>query len=99
MRWVGSKTFDVIESGLNEYGEIIMQHFSSSDNDHQLKIVLCIFKICGLSLSFAFYDAPDQDCHLLELIFPLLTNDLEYHEPSDGNASRLEIIPLTGSIT
>ena len=30
---------------------------------------------------------------------PLLTTDLEYHEPSDDNASILPMLPLTGYIT
>ena len=32
--------FDVLESGVNEYGEIIMQNFASSDNHSQLIIVI-----------------------------------------------------------
>ena len=91
--------FDVLESSLNEYGEIIMQHFASSNNNNQLKIVLHVLNSCGLSSSFALSDVPDQYCHLLERIFPLLTNCLEDHEPSDENSGSFSIPPLTGSIT
>ena len=59
IRWGGSKMFDVLESGLNEYGEIITQHFVSSDNHRQLEIVLRMLKSCGLSPSFTFSDVPE----------------------------------------
>ena len=92
MRWVVSKMFDVLESSLNEYGEIIMQHFASFDINNQIEIVLRMLKSCGLRPSFEFSDFPDQYCHLLERIFPFLTNYLEDHEPSDDNASSLPIL-------
>ena len=76
MWWGGSNMFNVIESGLNGYGEIIMQYFSSSDNHRQLEIVIHMLKTCSLSPSIAFSDVPDQYRHLLDRIFPLLTTDL-----------------------
>ena len=60
---------------------------------------MCMLKSCSLSPYFALSDVPGQDLHLLEFIFPLLTNDLEDHDPSDENASSLPRLPLTGSIT
>ena len=36
--------FGVIKSGINEYGEIIMQNFASSDNYHQLEMFLHMLK-------------------------------------------------------
>ena len=62
--------FDVLDSGLNEYGEIIMQHLASSDNHRQIEIVLRMLKRCGLIPSFELSDVPDRYVHLLELIFP-----------------------------
>ena len=91
--------FYVLESGINEYGEIIMQHFSSCDNNYQLRIVLCMLRSCGLSPPFAFSDVTNRDLCLLDHIFPLLTNGLEDHGNSDENASSLPIISLTGPIT
>ena len=91
--------FDVLESSLNEYGEIIMQHFASSDNHNWLEIVLHMLKCCGLGPSFALSYVTGRYRHLLERKFLFLTNYLEYHEPSDENASSLPILPLTGSIT
>ena len=41
--------FDVIEYCLNEYDEIIMQHFASSDNHRRLEIVLRMLKVVDLS--------------------------------------------------
>ena len=99
MRWRVSNIFNVLESGINEYGEIIMQHFASSNNNNQLKIVLHVLNSCGLSSSFALSDVPDQDSHLLERIFTLLTTYLEDHETSYDNTSCLLMLPLTGSIT
>ena len=90
--------FDVLESPLNEYGEIIMQHFTSSDNRRQLKIVLCMLKSCGLIPSFALFDVLDQYCHLLDRIFTSHKTYLEYNEPYDQNPSSLPILPITGSI-
>ena len=49
MRWGGSNMFDVIEYCLNEYDEIIMQHFASSDNHRRLEIVLRMLKVVDLS--------------------------------------------------
>ena len=76
-----------------------MQHFTSSNNHFQLEIVLCMLKSCSLIPPFELSDVTNQDRHLLERIFPLLTNDLEDHETSDENASSFPIISLTGSIT
>ena len=91
--------FGVLDYGPNEYGENIMQHFSSSDHHRQLEIVLRRLKSCDLRPSFAFSNIPDQDRHLLERIFLSLITNLECHEPSDENTSSLPILPLTGSIT
>ena len=63
-----------------------------------VSLKLC-YVSCGLSPSFVFSDVPNQFCHLLERIFPSITNGFEDHEPSDENASSLPILPLTGSIT
>ena len=85
MRWGRSNMCDVLKYGLNEYGENIMQHFASSENHCQLKIVLCMLKHCRLSLSFAFSDVTNLYRHLLECIFPSLNNNLEDHDFSDEN--------------
>ena len=61
-----SNMFDVLDSGLNDYGKIITQHFASSENYRQLEVVIRILKICGLSPSFAFSDVLDKDHHLLK---------------------------------
>ena len=73
--------------------------FASSDNHRHLEIVLFMLKFCGLSPSFALFYVTDQDRHLLERIFPLLTNNLKYHEPSSENVIIFPILPLYGSIT
>ena len=91
--------FDVIKYGLNEYGEIIMQHFASSDNHRRLEIVLHMLKFCSLSPSFALSYVTGRYRHLLECILLSLTNYLEDHEPSDENVSSLLIILLNVSIT
>ena len=65
MQWGGSRMFDVLKSGLYEYGEIVMQYFVSSDNHLWLEIMLPMLKSCGLSPSFASSDVIDRDTHLL----------------------------------
>ena len=58
-----------------------------------------MLKSCGPSPPFALCDVTNQYRHLLERIFTLITIDLEDHEPSDDNSSRVLILRLTGYIT
>ena len=49
MRWGGSKMFDVLEFGLNEYGEIIMQHFHHLITIVRLKLFYICLKVVALN--------------------------------------------------
>ena len=65
----------------------------------RLKLCYVCLKVVDLAPPFALCDVTNQYRHLLERIFTLITIDLEDHEPSDDNSSRVLILRLTGYIT
>jgi hypothetical protein len=100
MKWGGSKLFEVLESGLNEYGEIILQHFELSDNHRQLGTVLLVLKEHGLNPSFVFTDVPGRDRGFLQDLFPSLregVSSTSFQERSDM-PSDMPLLPLRGEI-
>ena len=97
MKWGGSKLFDCLESGLNDYAEIIMQHFASSDNHEQLSVVLKMLKEAGLKPALVLTDVPERDRPLMEKIWPSLATGLENND-ADANES-LPVLPMTGEET
>lgn len=99
MKWGGVKLFEVLESGLNEYGEIIMQHFETTDNHRQLRPILSLLKEAGLDPSFVFSDVPARDRRLLELLFDGLKEGIQ--EPSlasENNHEGLPTLELRGGV-
>ena len=100
MRWGGSKLFDCLESGLNDYAEIIMQHFASSDNHEQLSVVLCMLKDAGLKPDLVLTDVPERDRPLMEKIWPSLAAGLEGRDTNaDADDESLPTLPVTGDET
>ena len=57
--WRGKK-YNAIESGMSEFGEIIMQHFEHSDNHRQLQAILLASKYYGLEPDWAFTDVSER---------------------------------------
>jgi hypothetical protein len=98
MKWGGTKLFEVLESGLNKYGEIIVQPFESSDNHRQLRHVLQMLHDQGLSPSIVFSDVPSCDRRLLETIFPTLDKGVHEMDIAVNNDERFEMLPLRGKI-
>lgn len=76
MKWVrgGDRIYEALHSGTNEYNEIIMQRFSTSDNHLELGYVLQLLKDLGLNPHIAFTDDPGRDESLLLRTFPTLDN-------------------------
>ena len=77
MVWGGVNLFKELESGVNEYGETIIQHFEHSDNHHQLETILTTFVHYGLNPDFVFSDVPDRDAP-----YPLVLLLIYQEEPS-----------------
>jgi ribosomal protein S27AE len=94
-RWGGTKMFDCLETGLNEYGETVLQHFETSDNHRQLRPVLEYLQTCGLDPRIAFSDVPARDRGLLESIFHSLKVNVATGPGYIPDGS-LPILPLHG---
>eukprot|EP00978_Attheya_sp_CCMP212_P024800 scaffold78540_cov53-Attheya_sp.AAC.1 len=97
MRWGGEKLFEVLESGKNEYSEVILQHFASSDNHRQLEMVLEALKECGLRPKFASTDVPNRDKVLLEKVFESLRENVKESDTSEDTGG-LDILPIDGEV-
>lgn len=99
MKWGGTKLYEVLESGVNEYGEIIINHFETSDNHRQLRPVLKILQQLGLNPSIVFSDVPQRDKRLLEEVFPSLKEGVQDSvSPMDLDDEGLDTLPLRGEI-
>jgi hypothetical protein len=98
MKWGDTKLFEVLESGLNDFGEIAVQHFESSDNHRQLEVVLETLHRQGLNPSIVFTDVPGRDRNLLERIFPMLTEGIREVDFQVDNDEGLDALELRGKI-
>ena len=77
MRWGTDRIYDTLHSGTNEYNEIILQRFSTSDNHIELGSNLASLKNLGLDPHLSFSDDPTRDENLLEKYFDRLRLDDE----------------------
>ena len=84
MKWGSHKIYDALHSGTNEYNEVVMQRFSTSDNHSELGTNLKSLSSLGLNPHLAFSDDPIRDETLLKQYFPLLKNMTDQDEiPED----------------
>ena len=74
MKWGADRIYDVLHSGTNEYNEIVIQRFSTSDNHEELGDNLAQLKTLGLNPYLTLSDDPIRDKSLLKKLFPLLNN-------------------------
>ena len=72
MKWGSSRIYDALHSRTNEYNEVIMQRFSTSDNHSELGSNLESLSVLGLNLYTAFSDDPGRDETLLKRCFFLI---------------------------
>ena len=72
MKWGSDRIYNTLHSGTNEYNEIIMQRFSTSDNHIELGDNLRSLNEQGLNPYLAYSDDPTRDESLLQEIFPNL---------------------------
>ena len=86
MKWGSERIYDTLHSGTNEYNEIVMQRFSTSDNHDELGSNLESLRSLGLNPYLAFSDDPGRDESLLKLTFCKLRN-------SADNTNTTEILP------
>lgn len=86
MSWGGASLFDALQSGVNEYGELVLQHFATSDNHRQMRPVLELLESYGLDPELAFTDNPGRDKNLFESIFPSLGKGVE----PDGDDTQID---------
>lgn len=93
MKW-GKKhgIYICLHSGTNEYNEIIMQRFSTSDNHEELGSVLKDLSEMGLDPILCFSDDPTRDESLLKKHFPKLktqSDELEIDEEIPANMTEM----------
>ena len=72
MRWGTDRIYDTLHSGTNEYNEIILQRFSTSDNHVELGSNLASLKNVRLDPHLSFSDDPTRDESLLKKYFDRL---------------------------
>ena len=96
--WKGSKMYDAMMTGKNEYAETLISHFAISDNHRELRFVLEQLKKEGFHPEWFFTDVVPRDTDMLEDVYhESLTIDVERDsrllcEPS--LPSDLEVLPL-----
>ena len=78
MKWGGDRIYDALHSGTNEYNEIVMQRFSTSDNHEELGANLKALKDLGLNPYLSFIDDPNRDESLLKKLYTHLNNGNKY---------------------
>ena len=66
------RIYDALHSGTNEYNEIVLQRFSTSDNHAELGDNLEQLHSLGLSPYLVFSDDPIRDESLVKEKFPRL---------------------------
>jgi hypothetical protein len=98
MRHGDQKIYEALQTGLNEYGEIIMQRWSTSDNHDELETHLKQLKDLGFEPWWIFSDAPEKDRSMLIRVFENLAlnvdeDHIERTEEHIAVASNLELIP------
>ena len=74
MKWGAERIYDALHSGTNEYNEIVLQRFSTSDNHAELGDNLEQLHSLGLSPYLVFSDDPIRDESLVKEKFPRLQN-------------------------
>lgn len=70
------KIFEALHTGTNEYGEIILNRFSSSDNHEEVEHHLNVLKQFGLNPDWVFTDVPDRDYEMLVRVFDHLKDNV-----------------------
>ena len=69
MKWGGQRIYETLHSGTNEYNEIVLQRFSTSDNHDELGSNLESLGKIGLNPYLCFSDDPGRDESLLKRTF------------------------------
>lgn len=75
MHGQNERVYNALISGSNEYNEIPMQFFATSDNHEEIGLNLEALKAHGLDPHLVFTDDPGRDEGLLKRIFPKLESD------------------------
>lgn len=96
MKWGGQRLYDALHSGTNEYNEIILQRFSTSDNHQELGAILETLSSLGLNPYLPFSDDPTHDESLLHKFFSNLRNGSE--EQEEENPTTFDEIKTEKSI-
>lgn len=85
LKWGGAcRIYDALISGTNEYNEVPMQFFATSDNHEELGYVLELLSSLGLNPKICFSDDPARDESLLRKYFKDLPQ---------GNDTLDEVVP------
>lgn len=75
MKWGGTRIYEALISGTNEYNEVPLQVFACSDNHDEIGSNLESLKQAGMNPYLAFSDDPTRDESLLKEKFSNLRTD------------------------
>lgn len=92
------KIYEALHSGLNEYGEVVMQRWSTSDNHGELEAHLRQLQKLGFKPWWIFSDVPEKDKDMLVRVFKnlMVVVDKDHSERVEETlapASNLQLIP------
>lgn len=94
MKWDKNfRIYDALHSGTNEYNEVVMQRFSTSDNHNELGSNLNYLSNLGLNPYLCFSDDPNRDESLLKEVFSNLSGDNDADD--NGGDERNEMNEMT----
>ena len=85
MRHGDQKIYAALHTGLNEYGEVVMQRWSTSDNHGELEAHLRHLQKLGFEPWWVFSDVPEKDRDMLVRVFKNLMVDVD-----EDHAERVE---------
>jgi len=90
MKWGGQRIYETLHSGTNEYNEIVLQRFSTSDNHDELGSNLESLGKIGLNPYLCFSDDPGRDESLLKRIFLNLKTKGDEDEEMDSDLDDID---------
>ena len=97
MKWGSGRIYDALHSGTNEYNEIIMQRFSTSDNHEELSSNLKNLSELGVNPYLCFSDDPSRDESILKKTFSNLGDYIE--DSDDESTDKDDLQELTSTKT
>lgn len=98
MKWGGTRIYEALISGTNEYNEVPLQFFATSDNHDEIRSNIKTLKEAGMNPHLAFSDDPTRDESLLKEVFSNLRTEYDDDLPVEETPESLKEMTTEKSI-